>query len=279
MKKIFSSILISTGMIILLLFAPFPAGAAEKALWVTAAGEAYQGETEIPQEVIQRAKRDAQNKAIEQATGVFLKSHTVVHNSQIADDLIYAAVRGKIKEMIILNSGWDKQDRNLYKIRIKALVEPLYPEKGKGLFIKLNLSKTKLRESEEVKIYYETNSDCYIYLFSVAADGSVTLLFPNSQNQENKVAGGKVYEFPEAENPIRLKAMFLPNFHGKSAEEKIKLIATAKRENLLPLGFKEGMFQAYDAKATGLISDLIKKLNQIEPTEWTEATVEYIIQR
>jgi hypothetical protein len=275
MKKLF----IPAGMIILLLFSASFAVAAEKALWVTAVGEAYQGETEIPKEVMERAKRDAQSKAIEQATGVFLKSHTLVQNSQVADDLIYAAVRGKINEMIVLNSGWDKQDRNLYQIRIKALVEPLYPEKGKGLSAKLNLSKTKLREGEEVKIYYETNSDCYIYLFSIAADGSVTLLFPNSQNQENKVTGGKVYEFPAPEGGIRLNAIFLPGFRGKTAEEKIKLIATTKKENLLPLGFKEGMFQAYDANSTGLISELVKRLNQIDPAEWADATAEYIIGR
>ncbi len=279
MKKIFISAFIPTGMVILFLFAASLTAAAEKALWVTALGEALQGETETPKEVIQRAKRDAQSKAIEQATGVFLKSHTLVQNSQVADDLIYAAVRGTIKEMSVLSSGWDKQDRNLYQIRIKALVEPLYPEKGKGLSAKLNLSKTSLKEGEEVKIYYETNSDCYLYLFSIAADGSVTLLFPNSQNQENKIAGGKVYEFPAAQSNIRLKAMFLPNFRGKTADEKIKLIATKNKENLLPLGFKEGMFHAYDANSTGLISELVKKLNTIEPTEWAEATAEYVIQR
>lgn len=257
----------------------FVHASAEKPLWVTSTGEAYQGETETPKEVMDRARRDAQMKAIEQATGIFLKSHTVVHNSQIADDLIYAAVRGKIKEMKILNADWDKQDRNLYRIRMRALVEPHYPEKGEGLSVKLHISKAKLREGEEVKIHYEANSDCYIYLFSVAADGSVTLLFPNSRDRENKAAGGKIYEFPAPEGPIRLKAMFLPNFQGKYANERIKLIATKKKEDLLPLGFQEGMFQAYDANSTGLVSDLVKKLNQIEPGDWTESTTDYAIMR
>ena len=258
---------------------PFSSLAAEKAIWATATGEALQGETETPKEVMERAKRDAQSKAIEQATGVFLKSHTVVRNSQVADDLIYAAVRGKIKEMNMVSSGWDKQDRNLYRIKITALVEQIYPEKGKGLQVKLSLSKTNLREGEEVKIYYETNSDCYVYVFSVAADGSVTVLIPNSLNRENKAESGKIYEFPEAQSSIRLRAMFLPGFHDKIAEEKIKLIVTKKKENLLPLGFKEGMFQAYDAHSTGMVSELIKKLNRIEPSEWAEATAEYQIQR
>ena len=64
MEKLF----IPAGMIILLLFSASFVVAAEKALWVTASGEAYQGETEIPKEVMERAKRDAQSKAIEQAT-------------------------------------------------------------------------------------------------------------------------------------------------------------------------------------------------------------------
>ena len=122
--------------------------------------------------------------------------------------------------MIVLNSGWDKQNRNLYQIRIKALVEPLYPEKGKGLSANLNLSKTKLREGEKVKIYYETNSDCYIYFFSVAADGSVTLLFPNSQNQENKVEGEKVYEFRMHKALSVSKQCFYPTSTAKLPKKR-----------------------------------------------------------
>jgi hypothetical protein len=276
MEKIIRSITLAAILISSLMLCAIPA-AAEKPVWVSASGEAIQGEVETPKEVIERAMRDAQNKAIEQACGVFLKSHTVVHNSQVADDLIYAAVRGKIKNMEIIDAGWNKDNRSLYLVKIKALVEPVYPEKGEGLSAKLHLSKAELRQGEEVDIFFETSSECYVYLFSVAADGSVTLLFPNSRNQENKTEGKKAYKFPAPESGIKLKAMFLPDYRGKAAEETIKLIATKKKENLLPLGFKEGMFQAYDANSTGMISDLIRKLNQIDPTEWTEATARYII--
>ena len=73
--------------------------------------------------------------------------------------------------------------------------------------------------------------------------------------------------------------MFLPSYKAISAEEKIKIIATRQKEDLLPLGFKEGMFQVYDAKSTGMISDLVRRLNQIEPTDWTEATAVYRLKR
>ncbi len=73
--------------------------------------------------------------------------------------------------------------------------------------------------------------------------------------------------------------MFLPDFKGKVAEERIKIIATRKKEDIVPLGFQEGMFNVYDSKSTGMISDLVKRLNQLEPADWAEATAVYTIER
>lgn len=248
-------------------------------VWTEAEGEAYQGEIETPKEVVERAKRDAQSRAIEQAVGAFIKSHTLVSNSQLSEDLIYAAVRGKIEQVEIIKEGWDENERTLYRIKIKALIKPVYPEKGEGISLKLSLSKTSINEGDKVKIYYEPNSDCYIYIFSIAADGSVTLLFPNSIEPDNSVKAGKTYEFPAEGSKIMLQARFLSGYTKDTAEERIKIIATRQKEEIIPLGFKEGLFKVYDAKSTGMISDLVKKLNQLEPTGWTEATAVYVLKR
>jgi hypothetical protein len=242
-------------------------------------GEATLGDVDMPKEVKDRAKRDAQNRAVEQAVGAFIKSHTLVSNNQLAEDLVYASVRGKMNKMQILSEGWDEKDRNLYRMRIKALVKPIYPEKGQGISLKIALSKGQLKEGEETKILYQANTDCYIYIFSIAADGSVTLLLPNSTNRDNRILLDKAYEFPPSGSPVRLEAMFLPGFKGQTAEERIKIIATRKAEEIIPLGFQEGLFKVYDAKSTGMISDLVKKLSQLEPTDWTEATAVYKIIR
>lgn len=263
--------------VLFFLLVPLIAHAAEKTVWVTAEGESIQGEMDTLKEVKDRAKRDAQTKAIEIAIGTFVKSHTLVSNSQVADDLIYAAVRGKITKEEIISSGWDEKDRNTYRIKIRALVEPVYPEKGGGLAAKVSLSRSDLREGEAVEIFYQLNRDCYAYIFSVAADGSVTLLFPNSDTPDNFTRAGQAYAFPPKGCPIQLKAMLLPNFKGKIAEEKIKLIATREKQELLPLGFREGIFQVYDAASTGMINDLVRRLNQIDPVDWTEASAVFVI--
>jgi len=266
-------------MLCLFLTLPLVVHAAEKAVWVESEGEASLGETETQQEVKERARRSAQHKAVEKAVGTFVKSHTLVSNFQIAEDLIYAAVRGKITKEESISAEWDAKERNLYRVRIKALVEPVHPEKGGGLSTKLSLSKTELHEGEEVKIFYQVSEDAYVYIFSIAVDGSVTLLLPNSNMPDNFTKAGMAYQFPPADSPIHLKAMFLQNYKETSAEEKIKIIATRQKEALLSIGFKEGIFQVYDAKSTGMISDLVRRLNQIELTDWAEATAVYHLKR
>ncbi|HWR72315.1 MAG TPA: DUF4384 domain-containing protein [Nitrospirota bacterium] len=262
-----------------LVVVPQQAAASEQPVWVKASGEASLGDVDTPKECKARATRDAQAKAVEQAVGTFITSHTLVSNFQVADDLVYASVRGRIEKMEVLDEGWDEKDRNRYRVNIKALVAPVYPEKGQNLSLKVALSKAVLKEGEETTIQYQANADCYIYIFSVAADGSVTLLLPNATQKDNRAKKDKAYVFPPAGSYIQLQAMFLPGFKERTAEEKIKIIAIKKEEAIVPLGFQEGMFTVYDAKSTGMISDLVKKLNQLDPIEWTEATATYKIVR
>jgi hypothetical protein len=253
-----------------------PGQSAEKPIWIESEGEAYQSEVETPKEVRERARKDAQNRAVERAVGVFIKSHTLVFNSQLAEDLIYASARGKIEQVEVLQEGWDAKDRNLYRVKLKALIQPVFPEKGQGLSLKASLSKTALKEGEEVKIFFQVSHECYIYVFSVAADGSVTLLLPNQGNPDHRIQAGTGYVFP-FDGKIKLQARLLPGY--QKAEERIKIIVTKKREDLIPLGFQEGYFKVYDAKSTGMISDLVKKLTLLEPTDWTEANLVYLLEK
>lgn len=255
------------------------ASAADEPVWIEARGEAVLGDTDTPRDVRERAKRAAEVAAVEQAVGSFINSHTIVSNSQVADDLIYASVRGRAEKVEVISEGWDEKDRNLFIVRVKALIAPVYQNREEGLRVSAHLSRSELREGDEVKLYYKTNADCYVYIFSLAADGSVTLLVPSTFVSDNKATTGKVYEFPAEGSRLHLRAMFLPGFIEPDAREKIKVIATRRQEELIPLGFREGSFSVYDSKSTGMITDLVKRLNTIEPVDWTEATVEYVISR
>ncbi|GFO55136.1 hypothetical protein GMSM_21430 [Geomonas sp. Red276] len=250
--------------------------AADQPVVVEAVGEAVGSDLEAPVEVFQRAKVEAERAAVESATGVFLRSHTLVSNGQLAEDLIFARVRGWIEKVEVLEQERDRIDPNRYRVKIRALIRPFYPEGSEGIRIKGALSRESLQEGEAVEIHYQVSRDSYVYLFVVGADNSVTQLLPNSKIRDNFIRANQLATFPPPETGIRLKAMLLPAFKRTGAVERIKIIATREEEPLLDSGFQEG-FRVYDAKSTGLVSDLLKRLMQIDPADWGEYTLNYQI--
>lgn len=252
------------------------AAALEEAAWVEATGEAVGSELDPPREVMARAASEAKRKALDEAMGSFLRSHTLVTNGQLAEEMTFARVRGKIEKVVILSEERDRTDPNLFRVRLKALVRPVIPHDAEGLQVRLDLTRSMLREGEEVKVLYQVNADCHVYLFSIAADNSVTLLFPNSLHRDNFIKANAGAVFPPAGSPLRLLARRLPGSGAGPVQEKIKLVATRQREALLE-GFQEGVFRVYDATSTGLVGDLARRLNQLDPADWGDAVAVYTI--
>jgi hypothetical protein len=204
---------------------PLLSHAAEAPMWIEATGESVGSEYDPPKEVMERARNEAKRKAIEEGVGCFVRSHTLVTNAQLAEEMVFARVRGKVDKVEIIEEERDKKDPNIYRVRLRALVRPVYPEEGDGIQVKLSLAKSALKQGENTRIYYQTNTDCYIYIFSIGADNSVTLLLPNSMDQENFVKANEGRVFPPQNSQIHLQANLLPEFQGRTSEEKVKIIA------------------------------------------------------
>jgi hypothetical protein len=247
-------------------------------VWIETVGEAAGSEYDPPKEVMERARNEARRKAVEEAVGSFVRSHALVVNNELAEEFTYARVRGRVDKVQILSEERDKNDPNLYRVRLKALVQPIYPQEGEGISIKLDVSKPTLQEGEEVTILYQTSVDCYIHIFSIGADNSVTLLFPNSLEKDNFIKGNTGRVFPPDSFPFKLRAQVLPGMKGQRSQEKVKLIATRHKEILLERGFSEGLFKVFDVRSTGMVGDLARKLNQLEPADWGEAVAVYTIE-
>ena len=260
----------------ILFIAPATLVAAEKPIIIEVTGEAVGSDLESPRELFERAKADAQRTAIEQAVGTFIRSHTIVSNGQLAEDLIHSRVRGKIERLEVLYQERDLHNPNHYFVKIRATVTPVYADKKEGITISAALSRTALKEGDEVRLQYRVSSDSHVYIFVIGADNSVTQLLPNSEITDNMAKAGRMYNFPPAGSSIRLTAQLLAEFRQSGAEEKIKIIASSKEEPLLHGSFKEG-FRVYDGKSTGLISDLLKRLGQLDLADWGETTLPYRI--
>ena len=268
--------LITKVSILALLLLPATMFAADKPITIVVVGEAVGSDLEAPREVFERAKAEAQRKAIEQAMGTFVRSHTVVSNGALAEDLIYARVRGRIEHLEVLSQEQDKNDLHHYRVKIRAKVAPIYGDKSEGIAIHAALSRSELHEGDEVSLQYKVSSDGHVYIFVIGADNSVTQLLPNAEILENMANANRMYSFPPDDSSIRLKAQLLPESKQTGAEEKLKIIVTKKLEPLLHGGFKEG-FRSYNARETGLASDLLRRLSQLDPADWGEATIVYRI--
>jgi hypothetical protein len=263
-------------LLVLICILPITIVAAEKPITIEVTGEAVGSEMEAPRELFERAKAEAQRTAVEQAVGTFIRSHTIVSNSELAEDLIHARLRGKIEKLEILSQERDKHDPNHYLVKIRATVSPVFADKSEGITITAALSRTELKEGDDVSLQYKVSSDSHVYIFVIGADNSVTQLLPNAEIPENMAKAARMYHFPPAESSIRLTSQLLPESKHTGAEERIKIIATSKEEPLLHGGFKEG-FKVYDGKSTGLVSDLLKRLAQLETADWGETTLMYRI--
>jgi hypothetical protein len=255
---------------------PITIFAAEKPIIIEVTGEAVGSDLEAPRELFERAKAEAQRTAVEQAVGTFVRSHTVVSNSELAEDLIHARVRGKVEKLEVLSQERDKHDPNHYRVKIRATVLPIFADKSEGITISAALSRTDLKEGDDVRLQYKVSCDSHVYIFIISADNSVTQLLPNADILQNSAKKNQMYHFPPTDSSIRLTAQLLPESKRIGAEERIKIIATKKEEPILHGGFKEG-FRVYDGKSTGLVSDLLKRLAQLETADWGETTLLYRI--
>ncbi len=185
------------------------------------------------------ALNNARRNAIEEASGVYVKSSTLVSDYTIIFDLIKASSRGLIVKEEILDEDKrfikDKTPEGkiviheTYLIKLKAIVKPI--DSGRGIKItRLALHKAGIGESlkiptfnnnEEAQIRIRVNKDSYIHIFSISQDGVVTKLLPSQYFPPLFIKQGEEVIFPKEEQRnmgLRLKVSSPCRIKGGSRE-------------------------------------------------------------
>lgn len=235
-------------------------------------------------EVRGRARDEARRNAIEQAVGVFVRSTSVLHNSQITDELISSVSRGVIEQ-----EQWaDEQIEEvkdgkrpgpamaMYRTTIKAQVRPVHVERRAGFDVRGSLNKTVFQENEEALIKIRSTQPAYLHVFSVTQEGGITLLLPNKFVERNQITPDQEVVFPNdtlRALGVRLRVS-LPK-GTKKAQEYIKVIATRKPVSLVGTDASGDIFKTYTGAENGMIQDVIKRLAQLEDADWNETTLPY----
>ena len=235
-------------------------------------------------EVRGRARDEARRNAIEQAVGVFVRSTSVLRNSQITDELISSVSRGVIEQ-----EQWaDEQIEEvkdgkrpgpamaMYRTTVKAQVRPVHVERRAGFDVRGSLNKTVFQENEEALIKIRSTQPAYLHVFSVTQEGGVTLLLPNKFVERNQITPDQEVVFPNdtlRALGVRLRVS-LPK-GTKKAQEYIKVIATRKPVSLVGTDASGDIFKTYTGAENGMIQDVIKRLAQLEDADWNETTLPY----
>ncbi|OLB56570.1 MAG: hypothetical protein AUI03_03780, partial [Nitrospirae bacterium 13_2_20CM_2_62_8] len=215
-------------------------------IWVTAEGIVSLGDDTTVAEAKARSRDEARRKAIEQAVGTFVKGQTVVYNAQLAEDLVRSLVRGIVVEEQVVEEGVRqlKQDSGApalqYATKLKAKVKPVRVEHKGEFTLKSTLNKTVFQE----------------------IDAQKELVFPD-----------------EAQRTIGILLRVFPPAGANKALEKIKLIATTRKIDLLKGKIREGVYQVYPGKDSALVIDLLKELSVLDESEWAETTVPYEVRK
>jgi len=251
-------------------------------MWVTAEGSVPFGEETTYGDAKTRSREYARRAAVQQAVGTFVQSKSLVYNFQLAEDLVQTSVRGLIVQEDILQEGVQsigsagKSMGLMYVTKIRAKVRPVPMERKETITMKVSLNKALFVDGEEMSIHVTTDQDAFLHIFNVGQDDSVTVLFPNKYANDNHIAANAGLVFPDDSQKaagIRLR-VFVPQT-SQGGPDRIKVIATAKKIDLVKGKFPEGAFRVYPGKDSSLITDLLKELALLDESEWAEATVAY----
>ncbi len=265
---------------------PVPEGAQQEGMWVTVEGVVLFTDEHTISEVKARSRNEARRLAVEKAVGHFIRGSTVVYNYVLAEDLVQSVARGLVVEEQILEEGVRETVHEsgtkaiFYATKLKAKVKRVNAEHKDHFKVQGTLNKTLFHSKEEMQIRVVSSRDAYLYIFNIGQDNSVTVLYPNRFAQDSFVTGGKELVFPDDKlRSVGIVLRVVPPAGAVKATERIKLIAVTHKTDFIKDRFKEGVFQVYDGKDTGLITDLLKALSALDDSEWAESTIAYEVHR
>ncbi|MBI4853194.1 MAG: DUF4384 domain-containing protein [Acidobacteria bacterium] len=107
----------------------------------------------------------------------------------------------------------------------------------------------RFRSGDSIRITFEPNIDCFIYIFYVENNGEPELLFPDRKLNygNNKALSHVPFEIPSSENPNPDLCWF--NFSGAASNQQLYVVATRKPISEVPTGKSLELYSQEHRKA------------------------------
>ena len=136
-------------------------------------------------------------------------------------------------------------------------------------------SSTAYKIGSKIRICARATADCYLTLLNVGSDGELTVLFPNRLHQDNRIAGGRVYEIPDSGYAFEF------TLEGPAGPDEVKAIVTLDAKPLLETDFtKTGEFfhRMESSAAPRAIKVIAREVETRDARKWASASTRFIVE-
>ncbi len=150
-------------------------------------------------------------------------------------------------------------------------VLPVNSRSSARVNVTLSVDKTKVKPGDTVKVYFQSDADCYLDLMDVGTSGKTTRLWPNEfSGKDNFVKAGRRYAFPGPNDKFQFRVS------GPEGIERIVAVAASKKDAIISeTEFSEyrGGFKSYRKELKDLVVEARQRTSHLPPdVKWGTAS-------
>lgn len=263
----------------LLTAAAIPAFAADTT-WVEVTAEVY-GLHRTPRQARREALQRARDKAVAEVAGIHIAAQQMRLKSDHGDTvrdafsyLIHTSAHGRIVTEEIAYDTRLVEDIPVYRATLRAEValEQGSRDPGFDLEIATRPSSHTFRAGEAIAIRITPSRRSYVTVLNLGADGTLSVLFPNSHAESLPVEAGQTLLLPRPSDPFRIEATAPPG--NARGPEQILVVATLDPVDFRPPSPSDKELVPGE-EATSVLTALNRWLVRIPANRRVEALWEY----
>ena len=244
------------------------------------------GEGDTPETLRASAIQQAQEQIVRQYCGSDVSSTTVLEDSMVASHRVLDVSRGLITSLKMADNGrfvsGEIKDQpgitaNFFELKIEATPRRLPGDPDPAFYVRAAMDRESYTEGDTGRIRIELSQTAYVYVFSIGADRSISLLFPTRLEVDNRRVAG-AFQFPtDDSNPLRFYS--LAKQKSRHIREFVLVVATKRPLDLKYSGIAEAVGTPVSVNDTASQFALANSLLKLKRDEVAQAAVAYEIYR
>ena len=160
---------------------------------------------------------------------------------------------------------------------IRSFINPLWDDidavksKGRPFKARVWTEQDRLGIGDEAVVCFEVDQSCHVTVFDFSTDGSITVLFPNRFQPDNRARPDRIYRIPAEEGGYRIRVQ------GPPGLEQLKLFATTEDVPLYVRDYSQTPFNSMEDGDS--VRGLVATLEEMPEMGWAEASWEFLVTR